>query len=65
MRYGMSLVDAHRNGDCDSRTCPLCEMEDVCGETYDHNLRLIGEGDGEATYECRECGAEVFEEVDE
>ena len=28
MRYGMALVDAHRNGDCDSLTCPLCEMED-------------------------------------
>lgn len=35
---------------------------DVCGFTYDHDLRLIGERDGWFTYECRECGAEIFEE---
>jgi hypothetical protein len=33
-----------------------------CGWEYDHDLRLIGEGDGERTYECRRCGAEIFEE---
>ena len=36
--------------------------EDICGETYDHDLRLVDERDGIATYECRRCGAEVIEE---
>ena len=39
------------------------EEEDVCGETYDHDLRLIEDRDGMRTYECRECGAEIV--VDE
>ena len=38
---------------------------DVCGESYDHNLRLIDERDGCRTYECRTCGAEIFEDDDE
>jgi predicted SprT family Zn-dependent metalloprotease len=38
------------------------EDVDVCGETYDHKLRLIDKQDGVSTYECRECGAEIFEE---
>lgn len=37
----------------------------VCGESYDHDLHLIGEGDGERTYECRECGAEIWESDDD
>lgn len=32
--------------------------EEICGETFDHDLREFGEG----TYECRRCGAEIFEE---
>lgn len=32
---------------------------EVCGETFDHDLREISAG----TYECRRCGAEIFEEV--
>lgn len=33
--------------------------DEVCGETYDHDLTLIDERDGEATYECQVCGAEI------
>ena len=39
--------------------------KEVCGESYDHDLRLIDERDGFATYACRECGAEIFTEPDE
>lgn len=38
--------------------------EEVCGETYDHDLMLVDERDGEAAYECRVCGAEVTDESD-
>ncbi len=38
------------------------DTEPVCGESYDHDLRLIDERDGSATYECRDCGAEVLTE---
>lgn len=41
------------------------EYEDVCGETYDHTLSLVSERDGCRTYECRECGAELFEDDEE
>lgn len=41
------------------------EPEPVCGESYDHDLSLIDEADGWATYECRKCGAEVVTEPDE
>lgn len=33
-----------------------------CGVSYDHDLSLVAEADGYATYECRECGAEVVTE---
>lgn len=39
--------------------------EPICGETYDHALRLIDERDGYVTYECTECGAEVYTEMDD
>jgi hypothetical protein len=39
--------------------------EEVCGETYDHDLMLVDERDGEATYECRVCGAEVLDEPED
>jgi hypothetical protein len=38
--------------------------EPVCGESYDHQLRLIDERDGYAAYECIECGAEILTEPD-
>jgi hypothetical protein len=41
------------------------DNEPVCGESYYHDLRLIDQRDGHATYECRECGAEVFTEPDD
>lgn len=41
------------------------DTEPVCGESYDHDLKLIAEHDGHATYECRECGAELFTEPDD
>lgn len=37
----------------------------VCGESFDHDLRLISEGDGQRTYECQNCGAELWEEDDD
>ena len=40
---------------------PTLDAADVCGETFDHNLRVIDERDGWVTYECRTCGAEVVE----
>lgn len=42
----------------------MTDDDPVCGETYDHTLRLLDERDGYATYECTECGAEVYEEPD-
>lgn len=39
--------------------------EPACGESYDHDLRLIDGREGYATYECRECGAEVATEPDD
>lgn len=46
--------------------CPDCYSgkPETCGESYDHDLRLIDEADGYATYECRKCGAEVTTEPD-
>lgn len=41
------------------------EDELVCGESYDHDLRLIDEADGCSTWECRECGAEIYEDPDD
>ena len=35
---------------------------EICGESYDHDLRFIDERDGIRTYECRGCGAEIIEE---
>ena len=32
-----------------------------CGEEYEHDLHLLGEGDGYKTWECRNCGAEIDE----
>ena len=40
------------------------EME-FCGVTYDHDLVIVDERDGEVTYECRRCGAEITEQADE
>lgn len=37
----------------------------VCGESYDHDLRLVSEGGGMRTYECDNCGAELWEEDDD
>lgn len=39
--------------------------EDVCGESFDHELELVGESGGMRTFECRNCGAELWEEDDE
>jgi hypothetical protein len=41
----------------------MSDGEDICGETYDHDLRLVDERDGWCTYECRECGAEIQEQT--
>lgn len=36
--------------------------EPVCGISYDHKLKLVGERDGITSYTCGECDAEVVEE---
>jgi hypothetical protein len=36
--------------------------EEICGEAYDHQLRVIGSRDGLTTYECLRCGAEIVDE---
>jgi hypothetical protein len=36
--------------------------EDVCGDSYDHDLDLIDERDGYCSYVCRTCGAEILTE---
>lgn len=38
------------------------DTEDICGETYDHDLNLMSERDSMRVYECRKCGAEIIEE---
>lgn len=38
------------------------ETEEVCGETYDHDLREVDRRDGWVTWECHGCGAEILEE---
>lgn len=40
-------------------------IAEVCGETFDHDLLVVGVRDGIRTYECRRCGAEVFTDEDE
>lgn len=44
---------------------PTGDDEMVCGESYEHDLSLIDSRDGITSYECRNCGAEVFAEDDE
>ena len=44
--------------DAEAVSAVLDEPEEICGETFDHDLREISVG----TYECRKCGAEIFEE---
>ncbi len=41
------------------------EDQPICGETYDHTLKLIDSRDGSSTYECTECGAEIHEDDEE
>jgi hypothetical protein len=45
--------------DAEAVSAVLDEPEEICGETFDHDLREISEG----IYECRKCGAEIFEEA--
>ena len=49
--------DDYENADDDDM------FEEVCGETMDHELALIGQEDGWATFVCTVCGAEIFEDV--
>lgn len=46
------------------RVDPADDRTEVCGETYDHDLMLIGSADGISSYECRTCGAEVVDDED-
>lgn len=44
---------------------PTPDDEPACGVSYDHTLKLIDERDGSRTYECTECGAEIYDEDEE
>lgn len=37
-------------------------VEEVCGETYDHDTFVRSELDGVVVSECRRCGAEFWDE---
>lgn len=37
---------------------------DECGVTIDHDVEIIYEGDDGVQWECRRCGAEVWEDAD-
>ena len=41
------------------------EYLEVCGESHDHELRVIDQRDGMISLECTRCGAEIFYEGDE
>jgi hypothetical protein len=43
-------------------TAPDPEPDEVCGETYDHDLETTYEGEDGRTYVCRRCGAEIWED---
>jgi hypothetical protein len=38
---------------------------EVCGETYEHDLIVTGEQDGIRISVCRECDAELIEDLNE
>lgn len=40
-----------------ARLDEVADEEQACGVSYDHKLRDLGGGG----YECKECGAEVFD----
>lgn len=48
----------------DSSSYDECEVldSDECGYSYDHQLRLLDERDGDTVWQCINCGAEVLEE---
>ncbi|MEU6261831.1 hypothetical protein [Saccharopolyspora shandongensis] len=49
----------------DSRRTEMEAEDFVCGESFDRDEELIAEGeDGSKTFQCRTCGAELFEGPD-
>ena len=38
--------------------------ESICGETVDHDQRVTFEDADTRTWECRQCGAEWWEDLD-
>lgn len=40
----------------------MSDEDEICGETIDHDERLIDNRDGVRQYECKRCGAEFFED---
>lgn len=41
----------------------MIQDDEVCGVSFDHDLREIASADGCTSYECRFCGAEIYEEA--
>lgn len=37
--------------------------DEICGESYDHDLTVLSDEDGILVEECRECGAEIITDV--
>ena len=40
------------------------ETEDVCGETFDHDVVVTYDEPDGMMWECRRCGAEVWEDYE-
>lgn len=41
------------------------DCEEVCGEAFDHDLRILHDSDDGRVYECRRCGAEIWEDFED
>lgn len=76
MSIGQRQVDAHRNGDCWSPTCAICELEDEqadeeptcddCGDPIEDGTGCHHEGDYCATcflHHCRDCARDMADDM--
>lgn len=54
-----TLFDSRTDGD------PDAELQDICGETFDHDEVTDEVIDGVGYYRCRRCDAEWWDEASE
>lgn len=59
------LKQLERTSDEISDADDSVEEEEICGVSYDHDLALVDERDGWRSYECRRCGAEIEEQIED